>query len=159
MKSTVPELAAASGSAAMPRFTSVLVAFWAGSLWPICGLIAPTLFALLEDRALAGRLAGHFFDLATFIGAAAAAVLFALSLSSRYVLPGRYGRALVLITAGLPLLSKLALNPLMQSARAAGNMARFGMLHGVAAGLFMLACAGAIGMVWSLLRPANPRES
>ena len=93
-----------------------------------------------------------------FIGVAAAAVLLALSLSGRYVLPGRYSRALVLITAGLPLLSKLALSPLMAQARAAGDMSRFGMLHGIAAALFMLACLAAIAMVWSLLRPANPRE-
>ena len=46
MTSTAPDMAAAShGSAAMPRFTGLVVAFWAGSLWTICGLIAPSLFA------------------------------------------------------------------------------------------------------------------
>jgi hypothetical protein len=155
MKSTAPGIVSApTGSAAMPRFTGIIIAFWAGSLWSICGLIAPSLFALLEDRAVAGRLAGHFFDMATLIGIAAAGVLLALTLTGRYVL-GRRGRVLVLLTAGLPVLSKLGLSPLMEQARSAGDMARFGMLHGVAAVLFMLACIAAVAMVWNLLRPES----
>jgi hypothetical protein len=148
MKSSTPELAALSERAPMPRFTGIVIAFWAGSLWSICTLLAPTLFVLLEDRAVAGRLAARFFDLATLIGLISAAILLALSLG-RHVMPGRFTRTLVLLTAGLPLLSKLALGPLMDQARAAGNMARFGALHGVAAGLFFLACASALGMVWN----------
>lgn len=132
----------------MPRFTSIVMAFWAGSLWCICGVVAPTLFAVLEERALAGQLAGRFFDLATLIGVIAAALVLAPTFG-RYVMPGRYTRWLVVITAALPVLSKLALSPLMEQARVAGNMARFGALHGAAAGLFMLACASALGMVWS----------
>jgi hypothetical protein len=132
----------------MPRFTSIVLAFWAGSLWCICGVVAPTLFALLEDRTLAGRLAGRCFDLATLIGVLSAVLVFAPTIG-RYVMPGRYTRWLVSITAGLPVLSKLALSPLMEQARVAGNMTRFGALHGAAAGLFMLACVSALGMVWS----------
>jgi hypothetical protein len=138
----------------MPRFTNIVLAFWAGSLWCICGVVAPTLFALLEDRSLAGRLAGRFFDLATLIGVISAAVVIAPTLG-RYVMPGRYTRWLVLITAGLPVLSKLALSPFMEQARVAGNMARFGALHGAAAGLFMLACATALGLVWSFSQRAR----
>jgi hypothetical protein len=43
----------------------------------------------------------------------------------------------------------------MEQARSAGNMARFGMLHGVAAGLFMIACATALLLVWTFNRPAK----
>jgi hypothetical protein len=132
----------------MPRFTGIVIAFWAGSLWSLCALVAPTLFALLEDRSVAGRLAGRFFDSVTLIGVVAALILLAPTLG-RYAMPGRYTRTLVLLTAGLPLLSKLALSPLMEQARVAGNMARFGALHGASAGLFLLACASALGMVWN----------
>jgi hypothetical protein len=148
MKSSASELAAVPESAPMPRFTGIVLAFWAGSLWSICALVAPTLFALLEDRSAAGRLAGRFFDLATLIGVISALILFVPTFG-RYAMPGRYTRTLVLITAGLPLVSKLVLSPLMDQARAAGDMARFGALHGASAGLFMLACASALGMVWN----------
>jgi hypothetical protein len=150
MKGTAPELAAVPASAApMPRFTGLVLAFWAGSLWSICGLVAPTLFAVLDDRAVAGRLAARFFDMAMLIGALAGGLLLILTVSGRYYLPGRYSRALVLLTAGLPVLSKLALSPLLEQARAAGDTARFGMLHGISATLFLIACAGAVGLVWN----------
>jgi hypothetical protein len=152
MSQALREDAAAGESVAMPRFTGIVLAFWAGSLWSTCGVVAPTLFALLDDRSLAGRLAGRFFDLATLTGVICAVMLLAPTLG-RYVMPGRYTRALVLITAGLPALSKLALSPLLEQARAAGNMARFGALHGASAGLFMLACAGALGVVWNFAAP------
>jgi hypothetical protein len=41
----------------------------------------------------------------------------------------------------------------MQSARAAGDTARFGVLHGAAALLFALACLGALALAWRLSRP------
>jgi len=160
MSHSLPEVAVVSEAAAMPRFTGIVLAFWAGSLWTICGVVAPTLFALLDDRSLAGRLAGRFFDLATLIGVVCAVILFAPTLlqsssTRRYVMPGRYTRLLVLVTAGLPVLSKVALSPLMEQARAAGNMARFGALHGAAAGLFMLACAAALAVVWNFSQRSN----
>lgn len=149
MTGTAPGLTAApEASAPMPRFTAIVLTFWAGSLWSICGLVAPTLFAVLDDRRLAGQLAGRFFDLATVIGVVAGLLLLAPTLG-RYVMPGKYTRTLVLITAGLPLVSKLALSPLMEQARAAGDMARFGMLHGGAAALFVAACACALAVVWN----------
>jgi hypothetical protein len=157
MKSTA-DIALPAAGAAMPRFTGIVVALWAGSLWTICGLIAPTLFAVLDDRALAGRLAGRFFDMAMFIGVTAGALLLALTVTGRYRVPGRYGRLLVGVTAGLPALSKLTLSPLMEQAREAGDTARFGMLHGIAAALFMVACAGAVGVVWNFTRPASSRD-
>jgi hypothetical protein len=155
MKSTAPGIAALPRSrTVMPRFTGIVVTLWAGSLWTVCGLVAPTLFAMLEDRTLAGRLAARFFDLVTLIGIAAGAILLALSFTGRYVLPGRHGKLLVALTAGLPALSELLLSPLMEQARAAGNMARFGMLHGIAAAVFMIACGGAVLVVWNFTRPS-----
>jgi uncharacterized membrane protein YhaH (DUF805 family) len=147
MKLASSELATPQ-STPMPRFSGIVLAFWAGSLWTLSVVVAPTLFALLEDRSTAGRLAGRFFDLATLIGVVSALILFAPTLG-RCVMPGRYTRTLVLLTAGLPVLSKLGVSPLMDQARAAGDMARFGALHGVSAGLFLLACACALGMVWN----------
>lgn len=136
----------------MERFASLLVTFWAGSLWTICALVAPTLFRLLDERRLAGQLAAAFFDALTWIGVAVAAVLLAMSLAGRLPL---LSRALVLTTAGLPLASRLILGPLMDQARAAGDMTRFGILHGVAGGCFLIACVSAAVLVWKFSRPAG----
>jgi len=136
----------------MARLASLFIAFWAGSLWTICGLVAPTLFRLLEDRRLAGLLAAAFFNALTWIGVAVAAVLIAANLAGR--LP-QINRTLVLVTAGFPLASHLILGPLMEQARVAGDMARFGVLHGVSAICFLIACLSAAALVWKFNRPAG----
>lgn len=137
---------------AVSRLASLLIAFWAGSLWTICGLVAPTLFAVLDDRQLAGQLAARFFHAETWIGVAIGALLMAANLAGKLPLPGRM---LVLVTAGFPLASHLILGPLMDQARAAGDMARFGLLHGVAGACFLVACVSALALTWKFNRPAE----
>lgn len=136
----------------MSRVASILIAFWAGSLWTICGLVAPSLFAVLEDRKLAGQLAARFFLIETWIGVAMGAVLLGLSFSGKLVLPAR---SLVVVAAALPLVSHLLLGPLMERARAAGDMARFGILHGIAGACFLMACLAMLVVVWKFSRPAG----
>ncbi len=136
----------------MTRIAFLLMAFWAGSLWTVCGIVAPSLFAVLEDRRIAGQLAGRFFHIETAIGVVIGAVLLALSFSGKLQLPGRQW---VAITALLPLTSYVVLSPLMATARASGNMARFGMLHGISAILFFGACLSAAMMLWRFSRPAE----
>lgn len=136
----------------MRRLAAVLLTLWAGSLWTICGLVAPTLFAVLDDRRAAGQLVATFFLAATVIGVVIGAVLIALQLARKVTLPGRMP---VLITAGLPLASHLILGPLMDQARAAGDMTRFGILHGIAGACFLIACGGACVLVWKFNRPAE----
>jgi hypothetical protein len=54
------------------RFSEVLygitIALWVGGLWAIGYLAAPTLFAELADRMLAGRLAGAMFQWIAWTG-------------------------------------------------------------------------------------------
>ncbi len=54
---------------------SVLITLWVGALWAIGYLAAPTLFRVLDDRALAGRVAGEMFTYVAWLGIAAAAYL------------------------------------------------------------------------------------
>lgn len=42
----------------VPRARLLVAAFWAGSLWVIGYVVAPTLFATLHDRVLAGTIVG-----------------------------------------------------------------------------------------------------
>ncbi|MGB5473694.1 MAG: DUF4149 domain-containing protein, partial [Gammaproteobacteria bacterium] len=48
----------------------VLLTLWVGSLWVTGFMVAPVLFARLDDRALAGTLAGELFGLVAWLGLA-----------------------------------------------------------------------------------------
>jgi pimeloyl-ACP methyl ester carboxylesterase len=128
------------------RVLQLVLAAWAGSLWTICGVVAPSLFAVLPERQVAGQLAGYFFSVATWFGLGLGSIALALLLlrkprsTATFVLLG--------VAASAPLLSELILRPIMDAARAAGDMARFGMLHGVSALLFGVACLSAAALVW-----------
>jgi hypothetical protein len=136
------------------RFAAVVLTLWAGSLWTICGIAAPAAFAVLE-RPAAGRLAGALFQSETWLGAACALILFAAALAHK-PLAGRLSPPwLIVATAGAPLLSELVLTPMMAAARAANDMSRFGMLHGLAAVLFVAAALGALLLVLRFNRPAG----
>jgi hypothetical protein len=134
------------------RIASVLLALWAGSLVTVCMLVAPSLFAVLE-RSLAGRLAARFFLMETIIGVAVAGFVLVAQRLAGFGLP-RTARIAILVAALAPLASELILGPMMQAARSAGDMARFGALHGVSAILFAIACIGAVTAVWAFNRPA-----
>jgi hypothetical protein len=134
------------------RLIIVLVTAWVGSLWTVCGLVAPTLFAVIDDRATAGRIAGVFFRREAWVGLALGVAVAALAwLSEGRRLMGR-GLTVLAVTALLPAGSQLLLSPLMQSSREAGDMARFGMLHGIAGGCFILACLSGLGLVLEFSR-------
>ena len=129
----------------LSRLTVLVAVAWIGALWTICGLVAPTLFAILDDRRLAGQIAGTFF-------AAAILILVARRFGGR--LRDHRLAWWVAAAALLPLASELVLTPLMDAARASGDMARFGALHGVSAALFAGACLAGIGVVLRLTRLA-----
>jgi hypothetical protein len=139
----------------MRRLALILAGLWAGSLLTICFVVAPTLFASLNDRGLAGQLAGRFFRLETWIGLALAAALGATVIAERRPKSPGADLTLIGVSAGAPLVSELALRPGMDAARSAGDMARFGMLHGGSTVLFAIACVGAFALVWRFSRPAE----
>ena len=53
----------------------IAITLWVGSLWAIGYVAAPTLFAALPDKMLAGMLAGRMFGLVAYIGMGCAAYL------------------------------------------------------------------------------------
>lgn len=134
----------------MQRLVQLLLALWAGSIWTICGIVAPTLFAVL-DRSVAGSIVGRFFATATWLGFAIACVLFGLTRSPTWPADRRHTRLLA-VTALAPVVSELLLGPLMQQARLAGEMGRFAALHGLSAVLFAIAGIGAGALVWKFSR-------
>jgi hypothetical protein len=139
----------------MTRLAAILLTLWAGSLWTVCGIAAPVAFAVLEDRHAAGRVAATLFQLETWLGAVCALLLFATALVHK-PLAARLGPPwLIVATAAAPLVSELALSPMMASAREANDMSRFALWHGVSAVLFIAAALGALLLVLRFNRPAG----
>jgi hypothetical protein len=74
------------------QFTALIVTFWVGGLW-ITGLIASILFDTINDRQLAGNVAGQLFEVVSYIGLASGLLLLVLrfiafglpSVKQRYV--------------------------------------------------------------------------
>ena len=138
----------------MNRLAAVVLTLWAGSLWTVCGIAAPAAFAVL-DRSGAGRVAGALFQIETWLGAACALLLLAVGFIHKPLAVRLSPSWLIAATAAAPLLSELVLSPLMAAARAANDMSRFGMLHGLAAVLFIAAALGALLLVLRFNRPAG----
>jgi hypothetical protein len=50
----------------------ILLTLWVGGLWTVGYIVTPTLFHVLDDRQLAGMLAGRMFTLVAYVGMGAA---------------------------------------------------------------------------------------
>ncbi|MCL2140894.1 MAG: DUF4149 domain-containing protein [Dehalococcoidia bacterium] len=48
--------------------TQLLVTAWVGGMWMVGYIVTPTLFAMLDDRMLAGHIAGRLFSVVAWIG-------------------------------------------------------------------------------------------
>jgi len=143
---------AASRVGILSRLVTLVAMFWMGSLWTICAVVATGLFAFLDDRHLAGSIAGQFFHIATWLG-----VAFAMLLAALLAVAANLTRALavwIAVAAAPPLANELALLPVMETARQAGNMALFGSLHLVSVVLFAIAGIATLVLALRLTRPA-----
>jgi len=54
---------------------AIAVTLWVGTLWSTGALVAPALFRMISDRALAGDVAGYLFGVTAFIGLACGSCL------------------------------------------------------------------------------------
>jgi hypothetical protein len=131
------------------RILNVVVALWSGSLLTICGIVAPSLFVVIADRHLAGDVAGHFFRVESWLGLAFGGIALVL-LSRAQALRDRINLTLLVTTAAAPVFNEVVLRPFMDSARASGDLQKFGMLHGAGAMLFGIACVTALALLWRI---------
>jgi Domain of unknown function (DUF4149) len=139
----------------MLRLARILAALWAGSLCTICGIVAPTLFATLGDRHLAGQLAAIFFHIAAWLGIVFATGVMAAAMVRKSFRIDRLTGWIVGVSAALPLCSELLIGPLMDGAREGGDMRAFAAYHMIAGSLFLIACAGTLWLLWRVSRPAE----
>jgi hypothetical protein len=134
----------------LARFLQIILAAWSGSLWTICLIVAPSLFAVSPDRQIAGELAGHFFRVASWLGLALGGLVLVLLSKGAASLRTSTNYALVTVTVAAPVSNEVVIRPFMEQARAAGDMKTFGLMHGAGAMLFAFACITALILVWRI---------
>ena len=143
--------------AALPALRALLLTAWVGSMWTIGFLVAPTLFGMLDDRTLAGRIAGRLFHVEAWLGLACGVLLLALARIDAQWVARRTAAKLVLAMLACVLVGYFGLQPSMealkQSAAAAGGVmddatrAQFGMLHGVSSVIYLVQSLLALWLV------------
>ena len=109
------------------RLRLLVAAVWAGSLWTVGYLVAPTLFATLE-RTLAGQVAGSMFGVEAWLSIGCAGAMLLLERRRTMVL-------VVLAMLACTLASHFGVQPLMAEAH---GTPRFGMLHGISSVIYLL---------------------
>jgi hypothetical protein len=125
-----------------------LLTFWVGGLWTVGFVVAPLLFAELDDRALAGTLAGAIFSVMGYAGLACGACLLAINGllrgERRFIAWQTFVIVAMLV---LILLGEFVLAPWIAELRAAGltESARFAQAHGLASGVYLVNCV--LGLV------------
>ena len=124
----------------LPALERVLLTLWVGSLWVSGFMVAPLLFAGLDDRALAGTLAGELFGITAYIGLVCGGLLLALNSVNYRALNWRG-----LLLAGMLLLivvGQFVLTPMIAGLREQGlsGSPQFGQLHGLASVLYIITC-------------------
>jgi hypothetical protein len=132
------------------RAQTLLVTLWAGSLWTIGYVVAPTLFATLPDRLLAGSIAGSLFRIEAWLSVCCALLLLLLSRLPGSRLDPSHARppgGLVLGILACTLIGYFGLQPFMAALREAGGAAgvlssevrtQFGILHGISSGIYLI---------------------
>lgn len=132
------------------RILLLIATLWAGSLWTVGYLVAPTLFATLSDKVLAGVIAGSLFRVEAWLSVFCAVTLMALAW---FVADGRSGKSakrLLWIVAGMlacTVIGYFGIHPYMAAlkevAGPGGVMAtdaktQFDILHGVSSALYLV---------------------
>ncbi len=132
------------------RARLLLATLWVGSLWTIGYIVAPTLFATLEDRALAGSIAGRLFRVEAWLSIVCGSLLLLLVMRAGQAFDARQRKHMLFVIVGMvlcALISHFGIQPylaaLRETAGAGGVMsadiqARFGQLHGISSGIYMV---------------------
>jgi uncharacterized membrane protein len=136
----------------------VSLVLWIGGMWAIGYIAAPVLFVNLEDKQLAGLLAGKLFDLMAWVAIATASYLLIYRIASDggAALKTLFFWAVALMLA-LTLAGYFGIQPIMQSLKDQAMphavmqsvfADRFARWHGVSSILYLIQSALGLLLVW-----------
>lgn len=117
----------------------IILTIWIGGIWAIGYIVAPALFANLEDRSLAGSLAGAMFEIIAYVGLACGGLLLLFN-QLRHSGRRLNWRALLLVLMLLLIFAgQFLIAPMIGELRAQGltGSSEFGLLHGAASALYL----------------------
>jgi Domain of unknown function (DUF4149) len=116
----------------------LLLTVWVGSLCASGLLAAPVLFRVLQDRALAGTVAGELFAVTAWLGLACGSVLLALEWAQLRKIRWRFWCLLLMLA--LTATGQFVLTPMIVELRTAGlvDTVQFGQLHGISSLLYLV---------------------
>jgi hypothetical protein len=131
------------------NFTLIVITLWVGALWTT-GAVAYVLFDTLQDKQLAGQLAGKLFTYVAYLGLFAGFYLLIQRLFAYGLLVLKQGYfwaillMLLLVIAGhfgvQPVLTQLKASVLPSDVMNSVFSSRFKAWHGVASIAYMLQC-------------------
>lgn len=164
--SATSDVTSAGGSPRLERLFRLVATLWCGSQWAIGYVVAPTLFAVLESRTVAGTVAGRLFHTQAWLSLVCGALLVwlatALIARTSDATAARSYRTLRWLAVAMMvcvLIASFGLQPFMADLRAQAEAAgveigqsafaaRFGMLHGISSGIYLLQSLLGIVLIW-----------
>jgi hypothetical protein len=127
---------------------SIAATLWVGGLWVTGYVVAPVLFATLNDRALAGLVAGRLFSLLAWVGMSCAAYLFIYRLARYRAGALRQGLFwIVIVMLALTLAGEFGVQPVMAALKQqawpspvmeSALRDRFALWHGVSSVIYLI---------------------
>lgn len=139
----------------------ILLTIWIGALWTVGFLVVPTLFGTLEDKQLAGMLAGKMFTAVSYIGLfAGLIILLSEAKISRQFKTNKRIWLLALMLL-IVIIGEFIIQPQMSGLKQAGLLSssevsqQFDQLHLIATALYMLNCL--FGLILIIYQPVNDK--
>ncbi|MDH3326941.1 MAG: DUF4149 domain-containing protein [Gammaproteobacteria bacterium] len=123
---------------------NLTLALWVGCMIGVGYIAAPVLFSTLDDRQVAGMLAGKMFHAVTIMGLICGGILLVLRYRDESVQLFKQWRGwLLLLMLGCVASSMFVLQPMIVEVKALGLIEgsdaakKFGMLHGISSLVYM----------------------
>ncbi len=122
----------------------ILLTLWVGGLWIIGYLAVPILFASLDDRMLAGQLAGKMFTSLSYIGLFSGGLLLAGAFYRTPKFWADWKVRLLLMMLVIVAVGEFGIQPIMAELKVGGlvegteKWASFAKLHGLASSLYLV---------------------
>jgi hypothetical protein len=118
----------------------ILLTLWVGALWTIGYIVAPALFANLEDRSQAGTLAGVMFEIVAYLGMVCAVLLLFFNQARNRGRRVNWRAVVLFVMLLLVVLGQFLLAPMMADMRVVetADSRAFVALHGVASIVYLI---------------------
>jgi len=143
----------------LEKLENLLLALWVGAMVGIGYIAAPVLFKALDDRSLAGSLAGQMFHVITIAGLIIGGLLLLLRYKDESIAFFMHWRGWLLsLMLILVASSFFILQPMIADVKALGitegsdAAKKFGMLHGVSSLLYLVTTISGAALIFCGLR-------